>query len=205
MKTDLQNVKNKAEQLIEQYALSSPVRVFELADLIGIGWKLCSSEDLTRMLSDNDKNVSAAELKETITDILGCYDKEKKVLYLHDTNQPITRKRFTMAHEIGHYILHGDAKDTHHFRKTYYRRDILKPTDAYEKEANYFAGYLLMPDRDILSVLPYSRMMISGDEIVDKYSKIFAVSPESMRIRLRTFKEEHEEPWVRYSLSQKLF
>jgi Zn-dependent peptidase ImmA (M78 family)/DNA-binding XRE family transcriptional regulator len=48
-------------------------------------------------------------------------------------NLPPDRFRFTLAHEIGHIVLH---------------RDI--PTDETEKEAHRFAAELLMPRRDIL-------------------------------------------------------
>lgn len=205
MKTDNTHLKSQAEDIIQQYALTSPIRVFELADLLGIGWKLCKRDEFCDMILQSEKDMKMEDLQQMVDDVLGFYDIRQKVLYLHDVNQPITRKRFTMAHEIGHYILHSDSDHKRHYRKTFYRSDILKPSAKPEIEANYFAGYLLVPDKDLLSVLPYSRMMVSGEQIVDKYSKIFAVSPESMRIRLRTFKNENQETWQKYDLDQKLF
>lgn len=204
-KTKVQNVKQEAEKIIEQYALTSPVRVFELADLLGIGWKLCTSEEILSVLSEKDKEIPRQDLKEMVSDILGFYDSELKLLYLHDSQQPITRKRFTMAHEIGHSVLHGNKGKKQYYRKTLFRKDIVKPSHPVEMEANYFAGYLLMPDKDIISVLPYTRMMFSGDQIVERFCKVFAVSPEAMRIRLKTFKKEHPDIWEEYNMVETLF
>lgn len=201
MVTQYQQVKQKADELFETYALTVPVRVFELADLLGIGWKSCSTSEITKIVSN-------LNLKEKTTDIardiLAFFDSKNKLLYLHDLNHPITRKRFTMAHEIGHHVLHSDSSDNH-FRKVFWRQDIVSPVDKTEAEANYFAAYLLMPDKEINNLLPYSQIMIDGDEIVEKFAKIFAVSPEAMRIRLKTFKQENEEKWRQYDLDKTVF
>jgi len=55
--------------------------------------------------------------------------------------EPVGRKRFTIAHEIGHRVLHGLAPST----------DTLRELRAWsqgskETEANIFAGELLMPE-----------------------------------------------------------
>lgn len=55
--------------------------------------------------------------------------------------QPLGRKRFTIAHEIGHRVLHGLAPST----------DTLRDLRTWSKgsketEANIFAGELLMPE-----------------------------------------------------------
>lgn len=52
------------------------------------------------------------------------------VIFLNQ-NQPADRMRFSLAHELGHLILHS------------------YPTPFMEKEANEFASALLMPENDI--------------------------------------------------------
>jgi len=53
------------------------------------------------------------------------------------------RQRFTLAHEIGHIVLH-DQKSKEEIVD--YRKDILNPQGTKEREANKFAAELLMPE-----------------------------------------------------------
>src|SRR5690606_13578869 len=57
------------------------------------------------------------------------------------TNRSESRRRFTIAHELGHYMLHREL--SHHF--------LCSPRDRsrMEREANYFAAELLMPSSEI--------------------------------------------------------
>ncbi len=49
-----------------------------------------------------------------------------------------TKKRFTIAHEFGHYFLHHDVE-------IFVDDDMRDPSDEREKDANKFAAELLMP------------------------------------------------------------
>jgi len=78
---------------------------------------------------------------EQTSDISGAVDHHKKAIYINNKNN-IRRQFFTIAHEIGHIILHG--KDENFVD---YRRDInMGSTDEKELETNYFAANLLMPE-----------------------------------------------------------
>lgn len=59
-------------------------------------------------------------------------------------NFPNDRKRFTIAHELGHILLHNESN----FPISEYRDDKIK-----EKEANEFASEFLMPENDIKNSL----------------------------------------------------
>ena len=57
----------------------------------------------------------------------------------------LARKRFTLAHELGHYILHRDRIiDTRHEDYILLRDNEFTPI---EREANEFAAELLMPEK----------------------------------------------------------
>ena len=60
------------------------------------------------------------------------------------------RQRFTLAHEIGHWMLHADIEKEALFleKKQIYNRNILSGagSDLQEIEANRFAASLLMPE-----------------------------------------------------------
>lgn len=197
--------KQKAEYLIETYGMNMPVKVFELAELLGLRWKTCSSEEMKKYVTKVDTNMKPKELGMRLYDILGLYDKSSNFFYIHTNNQPITRMRFTMAHEIGHSQLHSHLEQNHHYRQIIYRQDLITPQDTSEVEANYFAGYLLMPDKEITQLLPYTSIMLGGEQIIQKFAKIFAVSSEAMRIRFKTYKSEYPQEWDSHNLSSKLF
>ena len=78
--------------------------------------------------------------------ISGMIDKEKKVIYINDAD-PSYRKRFTLAHEVGHFVLkHKAVKDygTSNFSN-----------NSEEIEADLFAANLLMPHKEFLKVYSY--------------------------------------------------
>lgn len=195
--------KQKAEALIEKYGLVTPVHVFELADLMGIHWKVCDTRMLEKMIKDQEPKIEEQMNASRWEDVLGYYDKKTNTFLINNETQPITRKRFTMAHEIGHHQLHDHLEHTH-MRSVFFRQDIVQQEDTIEAEANYFAGYLLMPDKAIEKRLEYTEIVTGGVNIVDTFAKVFAVSPEAMRIRLRTFKKENPELWDKYKMDEKL-
>jgi IrrE N-terminal-like domain len=61
---------------------------------------------------------------------------------------PLRRFRFTIAHEIGHWVCHCDEGRAPVVEPKYCRAvDLTEVTDrAFEREANVFAAELLMPD-----------------------------------------------------------
>jgi Zn-dependent peptidase ImmA (M78 family) len=195
--------KEKAEHLTAQYGLVTPVQIFELADLIGIKWKVCDTHMLSKMILEKEKNIQEEMNIDNWNDVLGYYDKKANMLLINNENQPITRKRFTMAHEIGHHQLHHNLEHSH-FRTIFLRQDIVRSDDKVESEANYFAGYLLMPDTAIEKRLAYTDVMLGGEAIVQSFAKMFAMSPEAVRIRFRTFKSENPEIWENYKMDEKL-
>lgn len=98
----------------------------------------------------------------------------------------INRKRFTAAHELGHYLFHRDLldegiDDNKMYRSTntgeFYNRKI---TPKHETEANRFAAMFLMPKE-----LVEQRHNALGGKLRD-LAKEFCVSPAAMRIRLQT-------------------
>ncbi|WP_132543513.1 ImmA/IrrE family metallo-endopeptidase [Rhodovulum euryhalinum] len=97
---------------------------------------------------------------------------------------PDTRQRFTLAHELGHYMLHrhliGDGLDDDRaYRSTEvgkYHNTLIGPKE--ETEANKFAANLLMPREAIAR----ERERLGND--VSKMANLFGVSEHAMSIRL---------------------
>ena len=106
-------------------------------------------------------------------------------IFYNDKARP-ERQRFTLAHELGHFVLHRESHASFNCDKEsiYTGADTLK---LIEREADEFASNLLMPG-DLL------RQRITGKRIdfylLGELAKEFGVSLEAMCIRLIKFTEQ---------------
>lgn len=96
------------------------------------------------------------------------------------------RQRFTIAHELGHHLLHPDAPTVFvdgafvHFRGD----DITAPSDARELEANAFAAALLMPEPHIRRDLRGQYIDAFDEAAVRGLAGRYGVSQQALTIRL---------------------
>lgn len=90
------------------------------------------------------------------------------------SQDPIVRKRFTVAHEIAHYLLHRNRFSGELIDDALYRSTL---SSSIEAEANSFAAELLMP---------WHLLMPIQGKPASELAKLFEVSEEAMRIRLES-------------------
>ncbi len=99
----------------------------------------------------------------------------------------INRKRFSMAHELGHYLLHRDTRsifvDTSE-KKFYRDAEASTGTKIQEIEANAFAAELLMPEKKIKELVP-EKLSSLNDDIIENLSEQFGVSQSALIFRLQ--------------------
>lgn len=108
-------------------------------------------------------------------EISGAVDHEKKHIFLNGEEAPV-RQHFTLAHEIGHVVLHAGESIVD------FRTQINAPASDREFEANYFASCLLMP-----SSLFFPQWIKQGGD-VKILGRIFGVSSEAVNIRAKELK-----------------
>jgi Zn-dependent peptidase ImmA (M78 family) len=100
-------------------------------------------------------------------------------------NHPSNRQRFTIAHEIGHFVLHANnGKELFIDKK--YARDINSSTGEIneEMEANSFAAELLMPAQMLKDELVSSGFNVFDDMATFALAKKFRVSEQALGYRL---------------------
>ena len=85
------------------------------------------------------------------------------------------RRRFTIAHEIGHFVLHPDLIGDSIGDDGLYRSHL---PNIREVEANRFAANLLMPTELI------EKAEAAGVDTIPDFARIFAVSRSTMSARL---------------------
>lgn len=150
---------------INRFARRAPVDVEGLVRALGL--------DLHEAYLDND--------------ISGMLEKNEDgtfTITVNAAHKP-NRQRFTIAHELGHYMQHrhligSGVDDDRAYRSTSagkYHNTEVGPRE--ETEANRFAASLLMPARAIDEVRARE-----GLEAPDELARRFGVSPQAMRIRL---------------------
>ena len=163
--------RRRAEQLIESLGVVTlPIDVIEVARRLGARVvEALVPDDVSGMLVRNGATV---------------------IISVKPSDAP-TRKRFTIAHEIGHLYLEHQFKSGQHVhvdRGSYVShrgRRASEGTDPMEVEANQFASALLMPSA-LLKQRAAAQGDVLGEEEVDALAQEFAVSVQAMTIRLGT-------------------
>lgn len=116
------------------------------------------------------------ELYKEFSNASGFLVPDKNAIFVNKMESP-GRKRFTIAHEIGHYVL--KHKESHILK-----RDELSSlgTNQQEKEANAFAAELLMPE-EIFKFL-YKDVGLTDRELAIE----FGVSTHAIAVRKQTLR-----------------
>lgn len=162
-----------AGQLLRRHHITKPpVNVWNIAEALGIE---------VREQASADSSISGALMREGGLVIIG-------VNGVH----PITRKRFTVAHELAHFLLHDDSlRVDHHYveapavrRPMAFRNQVSSlATDANEIEANRLAAALVMPKDFLERSLKKLDLPLSESDIRSLTSE-YGVSFQAMNYRL---------------------
>jgi Zn-dependent peptidase ImmA (M78 family) len=104
-------------------------------------------------------------------------------------NHAQTRRRFTIAHELGHLVLHQGRPliVDHVVRARVSLRDTRSSlaTEREEIEANRFAANLLMPAEFVhAAVGKQVRRRLDESSTIESLAKLFGVSTQAMEFRL---------------------
>ena len=93
-----------------------------------------------------------------------------------NSQRPDERKLFTLAHEIGHFLLKHNGDNFRVDRNIY-----SEEKDICETEANFFAAAILMPEKDVIDFI------LSGVS-ADDMAKAFNVSISAAKNRIKWVK-----------------
>jgi Zn-dependent peptidase ImmA (M78 family) len=100
-----------------------------------------------------------------------------------------TRQRFTLAHELGHILLHRPVLEASgvHVDKGSLRRDSLASAgvDDWEIEANNFAAELLMPEPLLAAALDGHNLDFEDEGAVQALARKFKVSTMALQFRVQ--------------------
>lgn len=95
-------------------------------------------------------------------------------------HDPARRQRFTVAHELAHFLLHRDEIGAGIEDDVLYRSSL---SDRREQQANRLAADILMPTARVLEARDAAEEKGVGD-VVLYLADLFAVSEAAMRIKM---------------------
>jgi Zn-dependent peptidase ImmA (M78 family) len=162
-------VRKLALRLLSEFAVdSAPVPVKDIADDLGVTVQLAPAQD----------------------DLSGFLFRDhaaKRSVIGVNSGHSATRQKFTIAHELGHFLLH-DYEDVHVDRGFSVKLRSGKSsegTDDEEKEANLFAAELLMPKHFIESDLnEIDDFDLVDENVIAELARKYSVSTQAMTFRL---------------------
>ena len=162
MQADYQKAKENAEKTLKDNYIESvkdlPIRPDKIAFTYGI-------------------EVKYIDFSDKFKEVAGYVNINKNTIYVND-NDHANRQTFTIAHELGHVLLHKqELEEGNHDIAILLRLPIGNhENNPLEREANYFAANLLVPTK-FLAV--YENIANTSS-----LSKIFLVSEDVIRFRL---------------------
>jgi Zn-dependent peptidase ImmA (M78 family) len=138
--------------------------------------KICSMLNV-KVIYDN-------KLEDDISGFL--YKKPNRNVIVVNDEHSQNRKRFTMAHELGHLLLNhgGDVFVDREGRFIFRDSKSQSGLDIQERDANKFAAELLMPVEMVIKELNKIDNEMIEDRDIDKLAMKFDVSSQAMTIRL---------------------
>jgi len=163
---------NRVLDIIDRFTKNEPVNVVGVARELGL-----------RVKRD-------AELSQGISGYLMRQDDGRYVVASSGHEHPY-RQRFTLAHEIGHFVLHkslvdriGGVDDDTKYRSTD-RGDLYNTyiEKLHEQQANSFAANLLMPEDRVIAFVEQNKDDQGKVPLTQLY-RAFEVSPSAMRWRV---------------------
>ena len=165
-----QAAREQARALVEKLGLKSPpVPVEKLAKALGVRVEYNPFDDeLSGMAFLRDG---------------------KPVIGINANHHP-NRQRFTIAHELGHILLHQSRLNAAVLvdkSKNFIPRDSISAegVDPIEVQANAFASELLMPAKLVRQMLSESTRDLHDDEYLIALAKRFRVSLAALQFRLQ--------------------
>lgn len=152
-------IEEKSEEILREISIDkAPVPIEEVAKKLGIKIRRAPSKKFSGMLIRRD-----------MQSLIGVNSDETPV-----------RQRFTIAHELGHFLLHSNSKTFVEHRGN--EENTVR--DLKEMQANMFAAAILMPRK----MLEKDLKVIAKEGILDEHVQFFAtryqVSEKAMNFRL---------------------
>lgn len=155
-------IPDKFKEKVQKHLIETPVKLGALASDLGLEvFKSTLPPGISGLIEPSDTAPAGYRIR----------------LNRHEHTE---RQRFTLAHEIAHFLLHRQDIGGGVVDDTMYRSAL---SNRKEVEANKLASQLVMPEKNV--ALARGRVQhLPLEEQVEKLASEFRVSAQAMRIKL---------------------
>lgn len=155
-------VDTQEAEIVERHVADFPVKLGEIARELGVDvFRSPLPPSISGMIKPSDRADGTYEIKINKYEVL-------------------ERQRFTLAHELAHFLLHKNDIRAGVIDNIMYRSAL---TSRKEYEANRLAADIVMPNVAVNRELQ-ARGGVATDDVAKEIAAVFKVSPAAMRIRL---------------------
>lgn len=151
--------------------IDTPEKLLSFAERNSVEMAPLDVEDLTDKLGIT---INLKSLRNDLSGILYKDDVDKWIIEVNQLHHK-NRRRYTIAHELGHYILHKHLKDR--FEDEIFFRGGEPSNEEYQ--ANEFASCILMPEQK------FRQLIKDGVNTIETLASEFQVSTIALRIRAK--------------------
>jgi Zn-dependent peptidase ImmA (M78 family) len=142
--------------------------------------------DVRAIAEELGVTVADVDLSDDVSAVLVTKDKQA-IIGVNRAHHP-NRQRFSIAHEIGHLLLHAQNAGTQTFIEStsVFFRDGRSSdgSELREIEANAFAAELLMPEHRLRNELRSQRLDLLDEDAMKPLAQKFGVSVQALNIRI---------------------
>jgi len=155
-------------QLLDELNINEiPVPIRKIAERIGL-------------------NIHPYDLGENISGVL-VIEKEQGTIGINPLESSV-RQRFTIAHELGHFILHKNNNDSlfvdKDFKVLFRNQESTTGELKREQDANAFAAAILMPKNILKKKIDELSLDLTDEDAVKSLAQMFDVSAIAMTYRI---------------------
>ena len=140
--------------------------------------------DISNIIKEENIDVEYRNLSDELSGLL-IIQGNSKLIGVEKTHHSV-RQRFTLAHELGHFVLHNEVSSVFVDVQLFKRKSegYSSREERMEQEANDFAASILMPDYFVRREVEKLNRDLHDDDTVYKLADIFKVSSAAMTYRL---------------------
>jgi Zn-dependent peptidase ImmA (M78 family)/transcriptional regulator with XRE-family HTH domain len=172
------------------YRTLDKIQIEQIASNVRKAWGLGNGPIpyMTRLLENNGIIIASIELPNTL-DAFSAWRHNRPFILLSDESSSCVRRRFNLAHELGHLVLHSTVDDIE-FEDT----DLLKKLEI---QAHRFAGAFLFPEKSVLNEY-FSNSMSALIKLKGRWK--ISISAIAKRFRDLGLINEHQHKYIMVQL-----
>ena len=162
-------IKDSAMNILKETDLDiAPIKIVSIANFYGfLIYEMPMENSFSGLIMADDKNIQGFD--------------SNRIIVVNSNHSP-KRKRFTIAHELGHYFNQGRPS------KCFAHRDSGNYSSD-ERDANSFASAILMPEDEVIREVNNYKKSRAGEfpdfQLVHYISDAFDVSQLAAEVRLK--------------------